>query len=110
MSLHSVRIVTVPNVRFSHCTCCLFALVSANHITCSGDVKGNIFCKEVTHLLQTANVYGDIISTAIKIEEGAVFCGNCKTEARFYADDELKTDQTKTNVKDEASDNKNIKN
>jgi cytoskeletal protein CcmA (bactofilin family) len=58
--------------------------LTANHIVCSGDITGNVTCKEVTHLRETANVYGDITSTAIKIDEGAVFCGNCKTQAKFF--------------------------
>lgn len=58
--------------------------IISKHIICSGDVTGNIKSDEITHLRETANVYGDITSTSLKIEEGAVFCGNCKTEARFF--------------------------
>jgi cytoskeletal protein CcmA (bactofilin family) len=72
--------------------------LKANHIICSGDITGNVTCKEVTHLRETANVYGDIVSTAIKIDEGAVFCGNCKTEAKFYQEKPIEaiTDEVKT--------------
>jgi cytoskeletal protein CcmA (bactofilin family) len=62
--------------------------IKAKHIVCSGDVTGNIKSDEITHLCQTANVYGDIASTSIRIDEGAVFCGNCKTEAKFFKEKE----------------------
>lgn len=70
--------------------------LTANHIICSGDITGNVKCQEVTHLRETANVYGDIAATAIKIDEGAVFCGNCRTEAKFFQ--EKISDDTKEEI------------
>ena len=53
------------------------ATVYAKNATISGQVTGNISCKERLELTSNAKVFGDIKCTALIIAEGAVFRGKC---------------------------------
>ena len=53
------------------------ATVYAKNATISGQVTGNISCKERFELTSNANVYGDIKCTTLIIAEGSVFRGKC---------------------------------
>lgn len=53
------------------------ATVYAKNATISGQVTGNISCKERLELTSNAKVYGDIKCTTLIIAEGAVFRGKC---------------------------------
>ena len=53
------------------------ATVYAKNATISGQVTGNISCKERLELISNAKVFGDIKCTTLIIAEGAVFRGKC---------------------------------
>ena len=53
------------------------ATVYAKNATISGQVTGNISCKERLELTSNAKVFGDIKCTTLTIAEGAVFRGKC---------------------------------
>lgn len=53
------------------------ATVYAKNATISGQVTGNISCKERLELTSKAKVFGDIKCTTLIIAEGAVFRGKC---------------------------------
>ena len=53
------------------------ATVYAKNATISGQVTGNISCKERLELTSNAKVYGDIKCTTLIIAEGAIFRGKC---------------------------------
>ena len=53
------------------------ATVYAKNATISGQVTGNISCKERLELTSNAKVFGDIKCTTLIIAEGAVFRGKC---------------------------------
>lgn len=45
----------------------------------AGRIKGNITCRATVHLSSTSAVYGDITTSRIIVDEGAVFHGICST-------------------------------
>ena len=53
------------------------ATVYAKNATISGQVTGNISCKERLELTSNAKVHGDIKCTTLIIAEGAIFRGKC---------------------------------
>ena len=53
------------------------ATVYAKNATISGQVTGNISCKERLELTSNAKVFGDIKCTTLIIAEGAIFRGKC---------------------------------
>ena len=53
------------------------ATVYAKNATISGQVTGNISCKERLELTSNAKVFGDIKCTTLIIAKGAVFRGKC---------------------------------
>lgn len=53
------------------------ATVYAKNATISGQVTGNITCKEKLQLTSNAKVFGDIKCQTLVIAEGAVFRGKC---------------------------------
>ena len=53
------------------------ATVYAKNATISGQVTGNISCKERLKLTINAKVFGDIKCTTLIIAEGAIFRGKC---------------------------------
>ncbi len=53
------------------------ATVYAKNATISGQVTGNITCKEKLQLTANAKVFGDIKCQTLVIAEGAIFRGKC---------------------------------
>ena len=53
------------------------ATVYAKNATISGQVTGNISCKDRLELTSNAKVFGDIKCTTLIIAEGAIFRGKC---------------------------------
>lgn len=53
------------------------ATVYAKNATISGQVTGNITCKEKLQLTSNAKVFGDIKCQTLVIAEGAIFRGKC---------------------------------
>lgn len=53
------------------------ATVYAKNATISGQITGNITCKEKLQLTSNAKVYGDIKCQTLVIAEGAIFRGKC---------------------------------
>ena len=53
--------------------------IQVSYALIAGEVKGNIMCRATIHLSSTARVHGDISTGRIIIDDGAVFCGYCKT-------------------------------
>lgn len=51
------------------------ATVYAQNATISGEISGNITCKDRLELTSTAKVFGDIKCTILVIAEGAIFRG-----------------------------------
>jgi len=45
----------------------------------AGRVNGNIYCRNAIHLAATADVTGNITTTNLIIDEGAIFLGTCQT-------------------------------
>ena len=48
------------------------ANISATDVTSEGTIKGNIVCEGTLTLLHTARVTGDIQTSLLKVEEGAI--------------------------------------
>ena len=55
--------------------------IDGDQITISGWLKGDIKATRMVSLTSTAEVYGNIETPKIAIEEGAVFNGQCKMSA-----------------------------
>lgn len=55
--------------------------VSCDNIIISGNVEGNIFCKEQLRLTNTAHLYGNIEIKNFIVDESAVFEGSCKMKS-----------------------------
>ncbi len=53
------------------------ASIVGENITISGSVKGDIKATSMVNLASTAQVFGDIETPKIAIEEGAIFNGKC---------------------------------
>jgi cytoskeletal protein CcmA (bactofilin family) len=51
--------------------------ISAGNARISGDIKGNLDIKGYIELTATAKIAGNIMCTAISIEKGAIFNGQC---------------------------------
>ena len=45
----------------------------------AGRVSGDIHCRHTLHLASTADVTGDITTTTLIVDDGAVFIGRCQT-------------------------------
>jgi len=52
--------------------------IHAGAVIISGIVKGNIFSTKHVEIRSTGMVIGDITTPSLIIEEGVIFCGNCK--------------------------------
>jgi len=52
--------------------------IQAKSVTVAGKVEGNIYALGYVHLLATAQVYGDIISAHLIVDEGVIFEGRAK--------------------------------
>lgn len=55
--------------------------INAHYVSVSGKVTGTIKAKERLELFSKAKVFADIFTPCLKIEEGAVFQGNCNMES-----------------------------
>ncbi len=53
------------------------SIVIANHIIVGGKVEGNIYAYERVEILKSAQVYGNIYSSSINIEDNISFKGIC---------------------------------
>lgn len=54
--------------------------IRVSHALVAGKVEGNISCTSGVHLATTAKLYGNIDATALIIDEGAIFSGNCRMD------------------------------
>ena len=52
--------------------------IEANMVIVAGRVDGNIYALESVHLLDTAHVYGDIVSPNLVVDSGVVFEGRAR--------------------------------
>lgn len=52
------------------------ANVEASNVRVEGECKGNLIVSEKLHLLATARVEGDLRTTRLEINDGAIFVGN----------------------------------
>jgi len=66
--------------------------INAGSARIAGRVFGNVNCKNVIHLASTADVTGDVITSSLIVDEGAVIAGQMQT--RLVADEiiEAKSD------------------
>jgi len=53
--------------------------ISANSCLIAGRVSGNIACRYAVKLASTADVTGDILTTTLIVDDGAIFLGRCQT-------------------------------
>jgi cytoskeletal protein CcmA (bactofilin family) len=58
----------------------LKADVEGRKVVILGKVEGNIKATEAVEIVSSAQVYGDVTTDKISIEEGAVFTGKCITK------------------------------
>ncbi len=56
--------------------------IYAGAVIISGIVKGNIFSTKHVEIRSTGMMIGDITTPRLVIEEGVIFCGNCKIRKR----------------------------
>ncbi|MDH5717757.1 MAG: polymer-forming cytoskeletal protein [Spirochaetia bacterium] len=52
--------------------------IQAKIVVVAGKVDGNIYALESVHLLESAKVYGDIISANLTMDDGVVFEGRAR--------------------------------
>lgn len=55
--------------------------IQAKNVILAGEVRGNIAASGRTEITGTGRLYGDLRTKSLVIDEGAVFQGNCLTEA-----------------------------
>jgi len=55
--------------------------VRVSHALIAGRITGNIICRATVHMAATAVVTGDVITSTIIIDDGAVFFGKCQTRS-----------------------------
>ena len=53
--------------------------VNAGSTKISGRVSGNVTSRNALHLTATADVTGDILTTTLIVDDGAIFLGRCQT-------------------------------
>ncbi|MFH1486213.1 MAG: polymer-forming cytoskeletal protein [Chloroflexota bacterium] len=58
------------------------ATVTAKNVTIGGTVKGNMTASGRVEILSGGKVYGNIASSSLKIDEGALFSGQSMMEAK----------------------------
>ncbi|MBR4265168.1 MAG: polymer-forming cytoskeletal protein [Bacteroidales bacterium] len=56
--------------------------VTCNSALVSGKLDGKIIVEELLQLNPTARIHGDIVTSKIKIEEGAIFTGTCNMDTK----------------------------
>lgn len=64
--------------------------ISCKVANISGKVDGKLSCAELLELKDTASVHGDIDTTKIIIEEGAIFTGTCQMDTKDAAVNSIK--------------------
>lgn len=62
------------------------AIIIAKTIIIGGVVKGDIIAEDKVIVLKSAEIFGNIYSTCVNMEDGVIFNGNCK----IYNKDEIK--------------------
>ncbi|MCL1843683.1 MAG: polymer-forming cytoskeletal protein [Defluviitaleaceae bacterium] len=53
--------------------------VSAGSARVAGRIFGNVQCRNALHLAASADVTGDILTSTLIVDEGAIFVGRCQT-------------------------------
>ena len=53
--------------------------IHVSHALIAGRIAGNVLCRATVHMAATAVVTGDITTSTIIIDDGAVFHGKCQT-------------------------------
>ena len=53
--------------------------VSAGSARVAGRIFGNVNCRNALHLAPTADVTGDVLTSNLIVDEGAIFAGRCQT-------------------------------
>lgn len=53
--------------------------VSSGSARVAGRIFGNVACRNALHLTATADVAGDVLTSMLIVDEGAVFTGRCET-------------------------------
>ncbi len=56
--------------------------ITVNSIVISGDVFGNLEAKEKVEIDSRGRLFGDMVSSLLVVQEGAVFEGNCRMASR----------------------------
>ena len=57
------------------------ANIRAPYVAVAGDIRGNIIADERIEIVSPAKVFGNIEAPRVRIDEGAVFEGNCRMGA-----------------------------
>ena len=52
--------------------------IKARQALLAGKVEGNVTCRASVHVTHSASLLGNVIATALIVDEGAVFNGNCQ--------------------------------
>jgi cytoskeletal protein CcmA (bactofilin family) len=73
----------------------LKAEVDGRKIIVLGKIEGNVKASESIELVSSAQVFGDITTDKISIEEGAVFTGKCITKQLPEKKEEFTAPETK---------------
>ncbi|MDR0271825.1 MAG: polymer-forming cytoskeletal protein [Clostridiales bacterium] len=53
--------------------------INAGSARVAGRIFGNVQCRNAIHLAATADVTGDVLTSVLVVDEGAVFTGRCQT-------------------------------
>ncbi|MCL1883262.1 MAG: polymer-forming cytoskeletal protein [Defluviitaleaceae bacterium] len=53
--------------------------INAGSARVAGRIFGNVQCRNALHLAATADVTGDVLTSTLIVDEGAVFTGRCQT-------------------------------
>ena len=53
--------------------------ITAGSARVAGRIFGNVQCRNTLHLASTADVSGDVLTSKIIVDEGAIFAGSCQT-------------------------------
>jgi len=53
--------------------------INAGSARVAGRIFGNVHCRNALHLASTADVAGDVLTSNLIVDEGAVFTGRCQT-------------------------------
>jgi cytoskeletal protein CcmA (bactofilin family) len=55
--------------------------VIAGNISIGGRINANLIIKELMEITSSGKLYGDVLTSYIRIEEGGVFVGKCRHSA-----------------------------